>query len=90
MLDYLARRVLTMILTMLAISVLVFVIIQLPPGDYLTTYIAELESQGEMVDPDTGTSATEALIARVEPVDGCSRPSPPTAGSCAGYPRRGL
>ncbi len=52
MLNYLVRRVLTMILTMLAISVLVFVIIQLPPGDYLTTYIAELESQGEMVDPD--------------------------------------
>ena len=52
MLNYLVRRVLTMILTMLAISVLVFVIIQLPPGDYLTTYIAELQSQGEMVDPD--------------------------------------
>ena len=52
MLNYLVRRVLTMMMTMLAISVLVFVIIQLPPGDYLTTYIAELESQGEMVDPD--------------------------------------
>ena len=52
MLNYLVRRVLTMILTMLAISVLVFIIIQLPPGDYLTTYIAELQSQGEMVDPD--------------------------------------
>ena len=52
MLTYLIRRVLTMILTMLAISALVFIIIQLPPGDYLTTYIAELESQGEMVDPD--------------------------------------
>ena len=52
MLNYLIRRVLTMILTMLAISALVFVIIQLPPGDYLTTYIAELESQGEMVDPE--------------------------------------
>ena len=32
-----------------SISVLVFIIIQLPPGDYLTTYIAELESQGEKV-----------------------------------------
>ena len=52
MLTYLIRRVLTMILTMLAISALVFIIIQLPPGDYLTTYITELESQGEMVDPD--------------------------------------
>ena len=32
---------------MLAISVLTFIIIQLPPGDYLTTYIAELQAQGE-------------------------------------------
>lgn len=51
MLNYLARRSLTMCLTLLAISALVFIIIQLPPGDYLSTYIAELESQGEMVDP---------------------------------------
>ena len=36
-----------MIPTMLAISVLTFIIIQLPPGDYLTTYIAELQAQGE-------------------------------------------
>jgi peptide/nickel transport system permease protein len=40
-----------MFMTLLAVSALVFVIIQLPPGDYLTTYIAELESQGELVDP---------------------------------------
>jgi peptide/nickel transport system permease protein len=51
MLTYIVRRLLTMIMTLLAVSALVFVIIQLPPGDYLTTYIAELESQGEMVDP---------------------------------------
>lgn len=49
MLNYLTRRVLTMILTLLAISALVFIIIQLPPGDYLSSYIAELESQGELV-----------------------------------------
>jgi len=48
---YLIRRILTMVLTLSVISALVFIIIQLPPGDYLTTYIAELESQGEMVDP---------------------------------------
>ena len=48
---YLVRRVLNMGLTLSVISALVFIIIQLPPGDYLTTYIAELESQGEMVDP---------------------------------------
>lgn len=49
MLTYLARRLLTMLLTLLAISALVFIIIQLPPGDYLTSYITELESQGELV-----------------------------------------
>jgi len=49
MLTYLSRRLLTMILTLLVISALVFVIIQLPPGDYLTSYIAQLQSQGEMV-----------------------------------------
>ena len=35
---------------MLAISLIVFVIIQLPPGDYFESYIAELQSQGESVD----------------------------------------
>lgn len=49
MLGYLVRRILTMIFTLTVISVLVFIVIQLPPGDYLTTYIAELESQGELV-----------------------------------------
>ena len=49
MLGYLVHRVLIMIPTTLAISVIVFVIIQLPPGDYLTTYVAELQSQGEAV-----------------------------------------
>ena len=44
---YLVRRVLVMIPTLLVISVLVFVIIQLPEGDYLSTYVAELESRGE-------------------------------------------
>lgn len=49
MLDYIARRLLVMIPTLFIISVLVFVIIQLPPGDYLETMVAELQSQGEEV-----------------------------------------
>ncbi|MDH3688634.1 MAG: ABC transporter permease [Gammaproteobacteria bacterium] len=52
MLRYVAQRLLMMIPTLLAISVIVFVIIQLPPGDYLESYIAELQSQGESVDLD--------------------------------------
>ncbi len=47
---YVLRRLLTMIPTLLVISVLVFVIIQLPPGDYLESHIAELQAQGESVD----------------------------------------
>lgn len=50
MLTYCARRIMIMIPTLVAISMLVFIIIQLPPGDYLTTHIAELQSQGEKVD----------------------------------------
>lgn len=51
MLDYLARRILVMIPTLIAISIITFIIIQLPPGDYLSTLMAEMESQGEAVDP---------------------------------------
>ena len=50
MLDYIARRLLIMVPTLVAISIITFVIIQLPPGDFLTTQIAELESQGESID----------------------------------------
>ncbi len=49
MLSYFVRRVLVMIPTLLVISALVFAIIQLPEGDYLTSYIAELQAQGEKV-----------------------------------------
>ncbi len=51
MIDYLTRRILVMMVTLLAVSVLIFIVIQLPPGDYLTSYITELESQGAAVDP---------------------------------------
>ncbi|MGC2412994.1 MAG: ABC transporter permease [Stellaceae bacterium] len=47
MLGYLVNRILIMIPTLIAISILVFIIINLPPGDYFSTYIAELQSQGE-------------------------------------------
>src|SRR5471030_798008 len=50
MLNFVVRRLLIMIPTLLVISIIIFVIIQLPPGDYFSTYIAELQSQGEAVD----------------------------------------
>jgi peptide/nickel transport system permease protein len=51
MLRYIGRRCLYMVPTLFAISVVAFLIIQLPPGDYLTTYISRLENEGQQVDP---------------------------------------
>ena len=51
MFSYIVHRLLIMIPTLLAISLIIFIVIQLPPGDYLETYIAELQSQGESIDP---------------------------------------
>jgi peptide/nickel transport system permease protein len=50
MISYVARRIMVMIPTLIAISIITFVIIQLPPGDYLTTLVNELQSRGENVD----------------------------------------
>ena len=49
MVRYLVRRFITMLLSLLVISALVFIIIKLPPGDFLTTQIEELRAQGENV-----------------------------------------
>ena len=50
MLNYLLQRLLLMIPTLIAISIVTFVIIQLPPGDYLETLISELRESGESAD----------------------------------------
>jgi len=47
MFTYLIQRVLIMIPTLLVISAVTFIIIQLPPGDYLSNQIQELKSQGD-------------------------------------------
>jgi peptide/nickel transport system permease protein len=49
MLAYIGRRVLLAVFTVWAISVLSFVIIQLPPGDYVSSYIAQMASMGSVV-----------------------------------------
>ncbi len=53
MLQYILRRILYMIPTLILISVVSFIIIQLPPGDFLTSYIAQLSQTGETVDEAT-------------------------------------
>jgi peptide/nickel transport system permease protein len=49
MLEYIGRRALLAVFTVWAISVLAFVIIQLPPGDYVTSYIAQMAASGSVV-----------------------------------------
>ncbi|MFO7169905.1 MAG: ABC transporter permease [Chloroflexota bacterium] len=50
MLQYILRRVLLMIPTLFVISLISFAIIQLPPGDFLSSYVAQLRAQGENID----------------------------------------
>ena len=47
-----ARRLLWMIPTLFVISLVSFALIQLPPGDYLTSYISALEESGESVNEE--------------------------------------
>lgn len=53
MLGYIVYRVILMIPTVFVISVVSFIIIQLPPGDFLTSYVAGLTARGEEIDEAT-------------------------------------
>jgi len=63
---YIIRRLLYMIPTILVISLIAFIVIDLPPGDYLTSYIVQLESQGVEV--------TEGLVESLRHRYGLGRP----------------
>ncbi|RIK54930.1 MAG: ABC transporter permease [Chloroflexi bacterium] len=53
MLRYIVYRILLMIPTLFVISLVSFAIIQLPPGDFLTSYVAGITSRGEEIDEAT-------------------------------------
>lgn len=57
--QYIVKRVLMFIPTLFLISVLVFFVIQLPPGDYVSAHIAALATEGEYVDADYAASLRE-------------------------------
>ncbi len=50
---YVIRRLLVMIPTLLIISLIVFVVIQLPPGDIVTSTLEDLQSQGQEANEET-------------------------------------
>lgn len=49
MINYIIRRFFIAILTIFAASILSFVVMQLPPGDFVTSYVALLQTQGTIV-----------------------------------------
>lgn len=59
MAQFILRRILVMIPTMFAVSIVAFIVIQLPPGDFLTSYIANLSASGETVEADVIAALNE-------------------------------
>lgn len=66
MLGYIVKRLFLMIPTMFGISIISFFIIQLPPGDYLTSVLASMSDGGQVID--------EAEIARMRRIYGLDDP----------------
>lgn len=66
MLGYIAKRLLAMIPTLFGMSLVSFLIIQLPPGDYLTSMLASMSDNGQTVDP--------AQIERLRAIYGLGQP----------------
>lgn len=61
MVAFLVRRLLLAVLTVWAISVLSFIIIHLPPGDYVTSYIASMSASGSAVSEGEAQALREQL-----------------------------
>ena len=66
MLRYILRRIMLVIPTLIVVTIVSFILIQLPPGDYLTSYIADLAASGDTVD--------QAEIATLEKRYGLDQP----------------
>lgn len=52
MLRYVIKRLFYMIPTLFGMSIIAFLIIQLPPGDYITSMLASMADSGQNFDPD--------------------------------------
>jgi len=61
MVGYIVRRLVLAVMTVWAISVLSFMIIHLPPGDYVTSYIASMSASGSAVSEGEAQALREQL-----------------------------
>ena len=68
MIQYILKRLVLTLPTILVISLITWVIIQLPPGSWLDTHIARLMEQGEQIGPEE--------IAAIKAMYGLDKPMP--------------
>ncbi len=66
MIQFIIRRTLIAFVTIFAISIMSFIIIQLPPGDFLTSYVAQLS--------EMGTSVSDQQVAIMRETYGLDQP----------------
>lgn len=65
-LKFISRRLLMALITMVLVTFVVFLVIQLPPGDFVDTMVAQAISEGERV--------TEAEVASLKAMYGVDKP----------------
>lgn len=68
MMQFILRRILLMIPTFFVTSVVAFVVIQLPPGDFATTYIAGQAAQGDNVNAQEVLSQLRSSYGLDQPI----------------------
>ena len=86
MIGFLVQRALLALLTIWAVSVLSFVIIQLPPGDYVDHYVIQLLEGGRA---DRASAVSEALEKNLRREMGLDRPQVVQYGKWVGKIVRG-
>ena len=72
MIAYIGRRILVMIPTLIVISVISFIVIELPPGDMASTYVGQLEEMRDRV----GTEEADEMVANIRAQLGLDDPMP--------------
>ncbi len=72
MIAYIGRRILVMIPTLIVISVISFIVIELPPGDMASAYVGQLEEMRDRV----GTQEADEMVANIRAQLGLDDPMP--------------
>lgn len=68
MVGYIIRRLFSMIVTFFLVSMILFGVIQLPPGDFLDYYMAQLAQEGEGEDISAAAAQLRAYYGMDQPI----------------------